>query len=154
MFGEEIKNQALKVLKNTKPEDRDELVEELSSGVPGLIRQVLDDWSNGKPQVNANTQNEKGTLIRDIVGVYSNYPRAQDSMIEEINNTIKDLPDKIVIPALRDWKSDLSKAPNDPDPSTDNTTPLTIRLLKQLREARIPDSSLNSAALKRLTEEL
>ncbi len=154
MFGAEIKKQAVNALKNTSPEDRDELIKELSSGVPGLIRQITSDWANGKPKVNANTNSEKGKLIRDIVGVYSDYPKAQNSMIEEINSTLKDLPDRIVIPALKDWKSDLTRGSNDPDPSTDYSTPLPARLMKQLREARIPRSSLNASALKRLTKEL
>ena len=98
---------------------------------------------------------EKGKLIKEIVGIYSDYPKAQNSMIEEIESTLKDLPDRIVIPALKDWRSDLSGGKQtDPDPGTDYTTTLPARLMRQLREARVPESELKPGTIQRLTEEL
>lgn len=154
IFDPELKQLAYEALSNTSPEHRDQLVEKLSSGIPGLVRAVALDWINGKPDENEFDPTERERLLEEISAVYSDYPPAQETIVEEIEMSLRELPDRVSIGVLRDWHSDLLALESDPDPETGMVTPLDERIIHQLSLARVSISSLPETIQDRLRETL
>lgn len=137
-----------------------------------MLRSVTNSWQDGQPQktsqpadsslfdanggqaasgIQGVTQ-ERTKLLRDIAAIYSDYPEAQNSLIEEFESTLTGLPDQVVLAALRDWRADLLLNGGDPDPKTDVTTPLDTRVLRQLELQQVPLNSLGSALQDRMRD--
>ena len=159
----ELEDKIIEAYNATDPKDREQFASELSSKIPGVLRTVTDNWGEGQPQVSAPTDNssfgangaqqitsERTQLLKQIAAVYSDYPDAQKSMIEEFELDLSGLPDQIVIAVLKDWKADLLLDGGDPDPQTDVTTPLDARVLRQLQLQRVPVNSLGAALQQRM----
>ncbi|TWT61966.1 CvpA family protein [Rubinisphaera italica] len=156
LFGEDLQQIVYKSIENTSPEDRADLIKELSTGMPGLIRQVADQWKNGRPpEVKANTETDwkqhRATLLKEIAGVYSDHLDAQQSIMEEVVYALQGVPDSVTVAVLEDWHADLLKNSPDPDPTTDLYTRLDQRVFNQLNKARISLGSLPSDLQNRLS---
>ncbi|MCA8989156.1 MAG: hypothetical protein KDA78_16030, partial [Planctomycetaceae bacterium] len=149
LFDEELQQIVYETIAKTKPEDRPELVKELSTGMPGLIRQVVDQWKNGKPAVPAVTPSAstdwkqyRAQLLRDISGVYTEHLDAQRAIMEEVVYSLHGVPDQVTVKVLEDWNADLRGIKPDPDPTTDIRAALDRRVYNQLNAARVSISSL------------
>lgn len=168
----ELEDKVIEAYNATAPEDREKFARELQSRIPGVLRSVTNSWQDGQPQktsqpadsslfdanggqaasgIQGVTQ-ERTKLLRDIAAIYSDYPEAQNSLIEEFESTLTGLPDQVVLAALRDWWADLLLNGGDPDPKTDVTTPLDTRVLRQLELQKVPLNSLGSALQDRMRD--
>ncbi len=60
----------------------------------------------------------------------------------------------MTVAVLKDWHHDLSSVDrnDDPDPETHHNTLLDVRILRQLRAARVPVSSLEESLQERLRD--
>ncbi|MCA9005023.1 MAG: CvpA family protein [Planctomycetaceae bacterium] len=167
----ELEDKVIEAYNATAPEDREQFARELQSRIPGVLRNVANEWQDGQPQTSLPADNslfganggqptaemqgiaqERTKLLRDIAAVYSDYPEAQNSLIEEFEFTLTGLPDQVVLAALKDWRADLLLNGGDPDPKTDVTTPLDTRILRQLELQKVPLNSLGSALQDRMRE--
>ncbi|WP_417389263.1 CvpA family protein [Gimesia sp.] len=166
----ELEDKVIEAYNATSPEDRERFARELQSRIPGVLRNVTSDWQNGQPQTSSTDNSlfgpnwgqatpetgavaqERTELLGGIAAVYSDYPEAQDSLIEEFDATLTGLPDQVVLAVLRDWRADLLLNGGDPDPKTDVTTPLDTRVLRQLELQRVPLNSLGSALQDRMRD--
>ncbi len=159
LFSQELKQIVYETIEKTDPKDRPQLLEKLSSGLPGLIRQVANEWSQGKPAEEPvpQTWNEqmrlrRAKLLREIAGVYTEHLEAQETIMEEVVYALQGVPDPITLKVLDDWNADLMGRKPDPDPSTDLTTPLDRRVLNQIQKARISIGTLPKDVQERLND--
>ncbi|QDV16969.1 Colicin V production protein [Gimesia panareensis] len=159
----ELEDKIIEAYNSTAPEDREQFANQLKSQIPGVLRRVTSEWQDGQPQAVVPTNNstfgangtqqlasERTQLLKKIAAVYSDYPEAQNSLIEEFELNLSGLPDQVVMAVLRDWKTDLLLDGGDPDPQTDVTTPLDARVLRQLQLQRVPLNSLGAALQQRM----
>ncbi len=152
MFGADLNNLVRQAIENTSPENRQELISQLKSGVPSAMRQVATDWLNGKPAASpipVSTQ-QYDQLVNEIASVYSNYPAAQKLIVDEIKLTLKALPTNVSIGVLEDWKADIQGIKPDPDPNTTAATSLDQRIAYQVSRARVAFGSLDQQLQDRI----
>ncbi|WP_339732248.1 CvpA family protein [uncultured Gimesia sp.] len=159
----ELEDKVIEAYNATAPEDRNTFAKQLKTRIPGVLRGVTDEWKNGQPKVTAPTNNslfgangdqqtavERTKLLQNIAAVYSDYPEAQKDLIEEFQEELSGIPDQVVLLVLKDWRADLLLTGGDPDPQTDVTTPLDVRVLHQLELQKVPLNSLGSALQDRM----
>jgi uncharacterized membrane protein required for colicin V production len=152
LVTEELRELVRRSLENTKPAERDELVEQLAGGITGKIRAVATEWLNGKPPLGEVEESERDKLLTEIAAVYSDYPDAQSTFVEEIEPILTGVPAEPAMETLRDWRSDLyaEQGDVDPDPVTDRSTSFGQRLLRQLDKAGVPVEDLPEELQSRL----
>lgn len=163
----ELEDKVIEAYNSTAPEDRAEFAKQLTSRIPGVLRGVAENWQNGQPEVSTQPEGslfdangtqekkaapERAVLLRDIAAIYSDYPEAQNSLIEEFEESLSGLPDQVVMAVLKDWRADLLLTGGDPDSKTDVTTPLDVRVLRQIELQRVSLDSLSSRLQDRLKD--
>ena len=163
-------------LKNTSPKDRGELLNNIRSADFGRLYDIADVWKNGKPVDDfeappfdfesppfeiemPTTNNDSGTaerelLIGQIVAKFRAGPGASAAITDVIEDELTGIPDQVATAVLQDWHADLAKNGFDPDPETDATLSLDKRIVRQLKKANVPLSSLSSDLQNRLQESL
>jgi len=157
VFGSELRQLVTRSIENTAPEHRPELLDQLSSNLPGVVRQVAEQWKNGKPvfEVNPTTdpdwKQHRAELLREIAGIYTEHLDAQQAIMEEVVYSLHGVPDEVTVAVLEDWHADLSGSGPDPDPSTDMTTSLDSRIARQVSAAGVSINSLSSDLQRRLS---
>lgn len=157
VFSSELQQILYTTLERTAPEDRPELLEKLGSGLPGIIRQVADQWKEGKPETatipsqGTEWKQQRARLLKEIAGVYTEHLDAQQAIMEEVVYSLQGVPDAVTMAVLEDWHADLLGLPQDPDPTTKFTTSLDQRIANQLAKANISLNSLSADLRERLT---
>ncbi|WP_298868961.1 CvpA family protein [uncultured Gimesia sp.] len=154
----ELEDKIVNAFNSTAPEARTEFAKQLKSQIPGVLRGVTTDWQNGQPagknlfgsNGNQLATAERTKLLREIAAVYSDYPEAQNALIEDFELSFSGVPDQVVLAVLKDWRADLFLTGDDPDSKTDVNTPLDGRVLRQLELQKVPLNSLSSALQNRL----
>lgn len=130
---DDLKQAALNALKNTKPEDREQLLAQFQTAIPGLIKAVSMEWANGKPADADAISRREGTL-REIAAIYN--PKdldAQQHIIRQAEQQLQGVPDAVADIVVQDWYADLLRLEaEDPDPSTSLATRLDVRIKRQL----------------------
>ena len=155
---EELEDKIIDAFNSTAPEDRTEFAKQLKSQIPGVLSSITNDLQNGQPAgknlfgANGNqpATGERTKLLREIAAVYSDYPEAQNGLIEDFELSFSGVPDQVVLAVLKDWRADLLLTGGDPDSKTDVNTPLDVRVLRQLELQKVPLNSLSSALQNRL----
>lgn len=127
-------DQAVVALQNTQPEHRRELLEKLATRIPGVIRQAVSEWQNGKPEPDAHS--EVRQLLSDISALYFDFPNSQRVFVEETQAQLATLDESTQLAVLRDLYADLIDNDPDPDPTTDFRTSLQERIDRQLAGAQ------------------
>jgi hypothetical protein len=117
-----------------------------------LIRTVALEWKFGKPG-SAARSTEREDVLREIAGVYSDNPSAQEDFEAEVDRSLAHLPDRVALSVLKDWRADLLDL-EDPDPKTTHVTSLDVRIVRQLSAARVPIASLPRAVQDRLRDSI
>ncbi|MCC7421830.1 MAG: CvpA family protein [Planctomycetaceae bacterium] len=147
----DLKDHVLDALKNTAAEHRGELVDKLGRALPGVIRGVAEEWRNGKPS-DPIDRSERQSLLKEISAIYTDKPSEQDAHRSETERSFRGVPDDVVLAVLKDWHYDAYalERDEDPDPSTTVNTSLDVRILKQLKAARVPLSSLDESLQSRM----
>jgi uncharacterized membrane protein required for colicin V production len=168
---DELKQMAVRAWRKTRPERRRELTRRLSSGsVPDLIRKTLQEWLDGPPVSagppdgerldserldggrtdGARTDGERAKLEHDISrSLVANRPDRQ-AAIDDMEGSLRGIPDDVALKVLRDWRADLLDKNSDPDPSTTDRSSLNDRILSQLSKSGVSLRSLDSATRERL----
>jgi uncharacterized membrane protein required for colicin V production len=163
-------------LQNTSPDDRDELLNNIRSADFGRLYDIADVWKNGKPAGDfetppfdvdpppfeietPTTDNDVGAaerefLIGEIVAKFRAGPAASAAITDVIEEELTGIPDRVATAVLRDWHADLAKTKPDPDPETNAALSLDKRIVRQLKKANVPLSSLSSNLQNRLQESL
>lgn len=85
---------------------------------------------------------QRQELLQGIARVFSSQPGQQARKMTEIETVLLGLPDPIAIGALSDWLSDLRGDDPDPDPETDVSTLLNVRIARQIDSQNIPRNRL------------
>jgi membrane protein required for colicin V production len=147
-----LRDLVFRAARNTKPQDRDELLSKLRSAVPELVGRVAREWQNGKPRASQVDTASRGTLLREISSIYTDFPDAQDTLIEDIETSLEGIPERVGMSVLKDWRSDLMAIKPDPDPETNHGTSLDARIIRHLETARVPLDSLGSRLQSRLRD--
>ncbi len=159
LFGQELQQIVYETFEKTDPKDRPQLLEKLSSGLPGLIRQVASEWNEGKPASepvpqtwNESMRQRRAKLLREIAGIYTEHLEAQQTIMEEVVYALQGVPDPVTLKVLDDWHADLLSRKPDPDPSTDIKTSLDRRVLSQIQKAGISIGTLPGEIQVRLND--
>lgn len=87
-------------------------------------------------------QPQRQELLQGIARVFSSQPSQQARKMTEIETVLLGLPNPIAIGALSDWLSDLRGEDPDPDPETDVSTLLNVRIARQIDSQNIPRNRL------------
>jgi hypothetical protein len=147
---DELKHLALRAWRKTRPEHRRDLTRRLSSTVPDLIRKTLQEWADGPPAPAGDADGERADLEHDITRALVNSDADRPAAIDDIEASLKGIPDAIAIKVLRDWRADLLDKNADPDPRTTDRSSLNDRILSQLSKAGVSLRSLDAATRDRL----
>jgi uncharacterized membrane protein required for colicin V production len=147
---DELKHLALRAWRKTRPEHRRDLTRRLSSTVPDLIRKTLQEWADGPPAPAGDAGGERADLEHDITRALVNSDGDRPAAIDDIEASLKGIPDEIAIKVLRDWRADLLDKNADPDPRTTDRSSLNDRILSQLSKAGVSLRSLDAATRDRL----
>lgn len=104
---------------------------------PDQLLSGLNDWlSGGAPagQADPVVAQRRQQLLADIASRFSNYPRGQALIQQNIETQLQPLSSDAALALLEDWRADLWGTP-DPDPATNNATPLSQRIVRYLAQA-------------------
>jgi hypothetical protein len=82
-------------------------------------------------------------LLQGIARIFSSQPAQQAKQMTEIDTALLDLPDPVAVGVLADWLSDLSGEDPDPDPKTNVSTQLNVRIARQVKQQQIPLNRLS-----------
>jgi hypothetical protein len=99
----------------------------------------------GNPQAppHDNPKAYRHRLLTGIAKVFSSRQSEQAQKMTEIETILLGLPDPVVNGVLEDWLSDLRGADPDPDPQTDLSTNLNVRIARQVDGLNIPRNELS-----------
>lgn len=133
----------LRTILDEAGDDRDRLVEVLKSGdldgARAVVTNVIDSHVPSSPPTPIA---DRDKLLREISAVYFDSTNAQSTFIEELNETLADLPRDVQVDVLRDMHADLTNG-EDPFPATTFRTGLDDRIRQQLARERAPRSAFN-----------
>jgi membrane protein required for colicin V production len=148
---DDLKASALNALKNTKPDDRDELIAKFQTAIPGLIRAVSQEWSNGKP-ADADAVTRREETLREVAAIYNGKDvEAQRHIVRQAEEQLRGVPDAVADVVVQDWYADLLRLDGeDPDPSTTLATRLDERIKRQLASFGISPARLSADLRARL----
>lgn len=175
-IGEDIKQLAMRAWRATRPEHRAELKRCVTTSLPDLIEKTLRQWEHGRPdpiddnridsadrrdwdssrRPTARTSDrERVRLEHDIVESLADEDTDRTRVTDDIERSLRGIPDEVALAVLRDWRSDLRANggggdPSDPDPQTTSRMSLNDRILRQLDRAGISLRSLDTATQDRL----
>lgn len=147
---DDLKQAAITAIKNTKPEDRDELLAQFRTAIPGLIKAVSMEWEQGKPP-EADQMTRRDETLREIAAIYTTDLTAQRNIVRQADEQLAGVPDDVAEVVIQDWYADLLRlTAEDPDPSTDLATRLDVRIKRQLSAFRVPVDRLSDDLRSRL----
>lgn len=104
------------------------------------------------PPLATSPGSRQDELLAEISRAFSSIPPVQVQVQTDIRRRLAGLPPEVVQGVLEDWRRDLRQpqAP-DPDPGTDATAPLEVRILRQLQSRQIPVQQLSREVQERLS---
>jgi len=100
---------------------------------------------------NLTTRN-RTDLLRSIAAIYTDSSAAQSAIIEEVDSILNGIPDNVSRAVLNDWLADVTGKGPDPDPQTDETSTLDLRILRQLSLFGIELKTLSDALQSRFKD--
>jgi len=89
-------------------------------------------------QANTSDSEKLQRNLEEIVAIYFEAPEAQKTFSNEIQAILKRVPQGLALGVVEDWHADLKLSQPDPDPETNENTPLDRRILRQLILANLP----------------
>jgi hypothetical protein len=149
-LSDELKQLALRAWRRTRPEHRRDLTHRLSTTVPELIRKTLEEWANSGTAPAGEVNGERVRLEREIIRALVNAQADRPLAIDDIEASLKGIPDDVALNVLRDWRADLLDKNSDPDSGTTDRTSLNDRIRSQLSKSGISLRSLDAATRERL----
>ncbi len=149
-------------LQNSTAEEKQRLLNQLSSNVPQNAGAILTEFFRGSsnpigggqgtsiPTTPTSTrlgQNET-SLLSEIAGIYSQ----RNDIIAKSKQYLAGLPSDVQRRVLEDWHADAMGLNNDPDAKTDINTPIDVRILRQLDRAGVSLDGLSVDLRNRLSQ--
>jgi membrane protein required for colicin V production len=140
-----------------RPEDMTSLKKALEAPAESLLARVtgwlsgerspagengFDPWAS-EPQVHgpAPALPRRTRLMQEIAAEFSDLPRAQAFIRDDIERQLADVPERVALSVLEDWRTDLLGGGPDPDPNTTASTPLPERIVRRM-SAEIPEGEI------------
>lgn len=160
---QQLQQQILESLKNTRSEDLPTLEEQLMRSTANALPGLLSRWTGAAPGPNAQNApvpfapataatGEREQLLTDVSQLRSNFPQIQSRLQSELRGLMSGVPDTVAVAVLKDWKADLMRDfNNDPDRSTDIETPVEQRILLQMQRYGVRIENLDQALRDRLS---
>ena len=153
-----MNQRAVDLLRNSSAEEKQRLLNQLSSSVPQNAGSILTDFfsqavgtsgqgSSGSLPSTTLGQTES-SLLNEIAGIYAQ----RDDIIVKSKQYLAGVPADIQRRVLEDWHSDAMGLYNDPDPGTDINTRIDDRIVRQLNRAGVSLDRLDSELRTRLSE--
>ncbi len=165
---QQLQQQILESLKNTRSEDlprlEDQLMRTTANALPGLLSR----WTTGasaapttspaaplapapfSPATQAIGQREQ--LLSEVSQLRSTFPQIQSRLQSELRGLMAGVPDQVAVAVLQDWKADLMRdIQNDPDRTTDADTPVEMRILQQMQRYGVRLETLDPSLRDRLS---
>ncbi|MGQ0635337.1 MAG: CvpA family protein [Planctomycetaceae bacterium] len=148
--------------------DRDSRPGGMRFQLPAVIDELLGDSTDPSPESRPGDENDDapepadrtspdkdwvksvGPWLETISGLLADSEGERQGYREGIAALLRGIPPAVASDVLQDWQADLRGLENDPDPETDLTTPLDIRILRSLRAARIDFEKLPRPVRDRL----
>ena len=158
-MSRELQQSAVDAYRNATPEQRDQLLNQVQSSMPGEIGNVLsrfnqlrDSWGNlNKPATGgrAPTAN-RDSILQTISQLFSDDEGQRTNFRQQVNERLTGVPAGVVNSVLTDWRADLNAEPTDPDPTTNYKTKLDVRIYRQLAAAGVPMNRLSRSLQERM----
>ena len=158
-MSRELQQSAVDAYRNATPEQRDQLLNQVQSSLPGEIGNVLsrfnqlrDSWGNlNKPATGgrAPTAN-RDSILQTISQLFSDDEGQRTNFRQQVNERLTGVPAGVVNSVLPDWRADLNAEPTDPDPTTNYKTKLDVRIYRQLAAAGVPMNRLSRSLQERM----
>ena len=146
-------------LQNSSAEEKQRLLNQLSSNVPQNAGAILTDFLRGSsspggqgtsiPATSTQLGQHESALLSEIAGIYSQ----RNDIIAKSKQYLAGLPGDVQRRVVEDWHADAMGLNNDPDPATDVNTRIDDRILRQLNRVGISLDRLNMVLRKRLGPE-
>lgn len=161
-----LTERAYDMLENSTPEEKQQLMEQLSSSVPKNAGAILTEFfrgnssstgqgsgiSNSSPSASpiAKTQlgQRESALLNEIAGIYDR----RTDIVSNTKSYLAGVPSQVQQKVLADWHADAMGLSADPDPTTNFDTPLDVRIVRQLNKAGISLDRLDRELRTRLSE--
>lgn len=150
------------ILQNSSAEEKQRLLNQLSSNVPQNAGTILTDFFRGSsgpasssgqgtsmPTTSTQLGQNEVSLLSEIAGIYSQ----RNDIIAKSKQYLAGVPSDVQRRVLEDWHADAMGLNNDPDPATDVNTRIDDRILRQLNQAGISlDRLMNTDLRNRLSQ--
>lgn len=154
LVSDNLKSLMVTAVRNTEPEDRTELLSQLSTGVPTLMEKVAREWAQGKPTDSSADNSRVDQMLNSIAAMYGETDLARRAVRDEIDTALYGLPDQVTQKTVEDWHADVMGFQGDPEPKTTMTTPLNDRIIYHLQKAGIQWNQLSSKLQQQLSASL
>ncbi len=156
----ELTQQTLDAIRNSSPDDKQRLLEQLSNSVPENAGSVLSNFfrssspageqGSGSVQAVATLGQTETTLLNEIAGIYSQ----RNDIAATTKRYLAGVPSQVQRRVLEDWHADAIGLNSDPDPATDINTRLDERIVRQLGRSGVSLDRLDRDLRKRLSDVL
>ena len=141
-------------LQNSSAEEKQRLLNQLSSNIPQNAGAILTDFFRGSsspggqgtsiPATSTQLSQNESSLLSEIAGIYSQ----RNDIIAKSKQYLAGVPGDVQRRVLEDWHADAMGLNNDPDPGTDVNTRIDDRILRQLNRAGISLDRLTNIDLR------
>jgi membrane protein required for colicin V production len=160
-FRRELSQKAINALRNSSPEEKRRLAEQLTGTAPesagsilsGFLRSVTDSSGQGSGNSQsspppAQLSRAEALLLDEIAGIYDEHT----DIVPRARQFLAGVPASVQRRVLDDWHADAMGLRSDPDPATDVNTPLDERILRQLQKSGITLDRLDRDLRSRLSQ--
>lgn len=128
-----------------QPEDLTSLRQVLQTPGDALLATVTDwlsGWGTPAAREPESAVSRRTQLLQDIAAEFSDAPNARKLIRDDIERQLAEVPERVAMSVLEDWRTDLLGSGPDPDPSTTALTPLPERIVRQTAGAELPEGEI------------
>ncbi|MCA9035870.1 MAG: CvpA family protein [Planctomycetaceae bacterium] len=154
---DDLTSRTMDVLKNSTPEQKQQLLQQISNSVPQNAGNILDSFvrafgsgqGTGTPD-QAQLSRTDGLLLDQIASIYG----SRDTIVAKTKEYLAGVPQIVQRRVLEDWNADVMLLQNDPDPGTNVNTPIDTRILRQLNQSGYSIDQLDRQLRTRLSQSI
>ena len=156
---DDLTSKAMEALRNSTPEEKQQLLRQLGSNIPENAGSVLDSFvkavsgqgSNAAGETTPASLNRSDSALLDqIAGIYGD----RRTIVSRTKEYLAGVPPTVQRLVLEDWHADVMLLQNDPDPGTDVNSRIDERILRQLSRAGISLDRLDRNLATRLSQSI
>ncbi len=153
----DLTSRAMDTLRNSSPEEKQQLLEQLGGSVPENAGSILDSFvravsgqGGGNAAQSASLSRSDSGLLDQIAGIYGD----RQAIVSRTKEYLAGVPPEVQRRVLEDWHADVMLLQNDPDPGTDVNTRIDVRIIRQLARLGISMDQLNRDLRSRLSQSI